>query len=263
MTDEANDRERALTAGKEEISLLLHHHSPEVLHALLDNAALDESHLCLLLERKDLPGEFLEEIGKRRAFLKSYRVKRGLAFHPHTPRLISLRLIRELYLMDLVQLTLQPGTPVELKLQAEEQLVARLPQLPLGQKITLARRGSARVAGALLIEGHAQIVSVVLDNPNLNEAQILRALSRDRLPAAVVSAVAHHRKWSLSYNVRVALLRHPASALVTVLAILPQLTVSDLKELASPGIVSENLRKYLQAEVARRLEHGPSKKPRK
>lgn len=263
MTDEANDHERALTAGKEEISLLLHHHSPEVLRALLDNAALDESHLCLLLERKDLPGEFLEEIGKRRAFLKSYRVKRGLAFHPHTPRLISLRLIRELYLMDLVQLTLQPGTPVELKLQAEEQLVARLPQLPLGQKITLARRGSARVAGALLIEGHAQIVSVVLDNPNLNEAQILRALSRDRLPAAVVSAVAHHRKWSLSYNVRVALLRHPASALATVLAILPQLTVSDLKELASPGIVSENLRKYLQAEVARRLERGPSKKPRK
>jgi len=40
-------------------------------------------------------------------------------------------------------------------------LLARLPQLPLGQKITLARRGPARVAGALLAEGHAQVISIV------------------------------------------------------------------------------------------------------
>ena len=33
-------------------------------------------------------------------------------------------------------------------------------------------------------------------------------------------------------------------------------TVSDLRELAAPGIVPENLRKYLQAEVQRRLRSG-------
>jgi hypothetical protein len=43
------------------------------------------------------------------------------------------------------------------------------------------------------------------------------------------------------------------SPLATVLAYLPELTVSDLRELAAPGIVSENLRKYLQAEVQRRM----------
>lgn len=260
MEDAAKERERALTASGEEIALLLHHSSTEVLRALLDNPALDESHLCLLLERKNLPGELLEEVAQRRAFLKSYRVKRALAFHPHTPRLISMRLLRDLYLMDLVQLTLQPGISVELKRLAEEQLLARLAQLPLGQKITLARRGPARVAGALLAEGHAQVVAIVLDNPNMNEAQVLRVLSRDRLPAAVVAAIAHHRKWSLSYNIRVALVRHPASVLAAVLSFLPQLTVNDLKELAAPGIVSENLRKYLLAEVARRLQNRSPQK---
>ncbi len=100
--------------------------------------------------------------------------------------------------------------------------------MPLGQKITLARRGPARVAGALLAEGHEQVVGIVLDNPNMNEAQILRALSRVRLPPAVVAAIGRHRKWSLSYNVRVALVRHPASVLATVLSFLPQLTVNDL-----------------------------------
>jgi hypothetical protein len=134
--------------------------------------------------------------------------------------------------------------------------VARLPQLPLGQKITLARRGTARVAGALLAEGHTQVLAVVLDNPGLTEAQVLKALSRERLPVGVIKAVAQHRKWSQTYNVRLALVRHPSSTLSTILAYLPELTVSDLRELASPGIVSENLRKYLLAEIEQRVRRG-------
>ena len=247
------NRERARTASGEELASLLHHHSPDVLFALLDNPALDETQLCLLLDRKDLPAEILEEVARLKPLLKNYRVKRALAFHPRTPRLASLRLIRDLYLMDLVQLTLLPGTSGELKRIAEEQLVARLPQLPLGQKITLARRGTARVAGALLAEGHAQVLSIVLDNPILTEAQVLKALSRERLPVGVVKAVAQHRKWSHTYNVRLALVRHPGATLSTILAYLPELTVSDLRELAAPGIVSENLRKYLQAEIQQRM----------
>jgi hypothetical protein len=250
------DRDRASIATGEELASLLHHPSPDVLLALLDNPSLDDTQLCLLLNRKDLPTEILEEIARRKPLLKNYPVKRALAFHPRTPRLVNLRLIRELYLMDLVQLTLLPGTSTELKRIAEEQLVARLPQLPLGQKITLARRGTARVAGALLAEGHTQVLSIALDNPGLTEAQVLKALSRENLPIGVVKAVAQHRKWSHTYNVRLALVRHPGSTLSTILAYLPELTVSDLRELAAPGIVSENLRKYLLAEIQQRIRKG-------
>jgi hypothetical protein len=115
-----------------------------------------------------------------------------------------------------------------------------LPQLPLGQKITLARRGPARVAGALVADGHVQVLPIALDNPYLTEAQVLKALAR-------------HAKWSQCYNVRLALVRHPASPISVVLGYLPELTVNDLRELAAPGIVAENLRKYLQAEVQRRM----------
>jgi hypothetical protein len=257
MADLKNkDRERALMATGEELAGLVHHPSADVLLALLENPALDETQVCLLLERKDLPGEVLEEIARRKALLKSYRVKKALAFHPRTPRLVSLRLLRDLYLMDLVQVAILPGVSAELKRNAEEQLIARLPQLPLGQKITLARRGPARVAGALLAEGHAQVASVVLDNPYMTEAQVLKALSREKLPVPVIPAIIQHRKWSISYNIRLALIRHPAAPLATVLSYLPQLTVSDLRELASPGIVPESLRKYLQAEVQRRMRAG-------
>jgi uncharacterized protein (DUF1778 family) len=254
MPDHNNiDRERALVATGEELALLLHHAAADVLLALLDNPALEETQLCLLLERKTLPGEIVEEVARRKPMLKSYRVKKSLAFHPRTPRLVSLRLLRDLYLMDIVQVAIVPGVSAELKRNAEEQLLARLPQLPLGQKITLARRGPARVAGALLAEGHAQVVSVVLDNPYMTEAQILRALSREKLSTSVIPAIVHHRKWSITYNVRLALVRHPSAPLATILSYLPELTVSDLRELAAPGIVPESLRKYLLAEVQRRM----------
>jgi hypothetical protein len=245
--------EKARTCTEEAVTELLYHRVPEVLLALLENPVFDETKLCLLLARKDLPVEVLEEVGSRKSLLKSYAVKRALMFHPRTPRLIGLRLLRDMYLMDLVQFALSPSVSVELKLQAESQIVARIPQLPLGQKITLARRGPGRVAGALVAEGHPEVLRIALENPFLTEAHLLKTLAREKVPLAVVQALCRHAKWSQMYNVRLALVRNPSAPLATILAFLPELTVNDLRELASPGIVPENLRKYLQAEVQRRM----------
>lgn len=253
-TDFDPDRRHALTATGDDLAAIIHHHATDVLLALLNNPALDETQLCLLLDRKDLPVEVLQEIGGRKNLHKNYRVKRALAFHPHTPRLISLRLIKGLYLMDLAQLALSISVPPELKRIAEDQLLARLAQLPLGQKITLARRGPARVAGALLAEGHRQILSVALDNAYLTEAQVLKALAHEKLPPAVAHAIAQHRRWSCVYNVRLALIRTPGTALATILAYLPELNASDLRDLSAPGVVPEPLRLHLQTELDRRSD---------
>jgi hypothetical protein len=252
-------RERARLATGEELKSFLYHPSAEVLYALLENPSLDENLLGLLLSRKDLPAEILESIAGRKALLKNYAVKKALVFHPQAPRLVGLRLLRDLYLMDLVQFSLSPTVSPELKRHAEEYIIARLPQLPLGQRITLARRGPARVAGALLASGHAQVLEIALDNPRLTEAQLLKVLWREKLPQAVVLTVANHRKWSQSYNVRLALVRNAGTPLSLVLGFLPQLTIADLRELAAPGVVPENLRKYLVAEVNRRMRNSKAK----
>jgi len=253
VTPHSPATQRALTAAGEELAALLHSDTEEVLLALLKNPALAETDIAVLLARKNLPTAVIEEISKRRESLKTYALKKALACHPHTPRLVSLRLLRELYLMDLVKIAPLPGVSAELKRNAEDQLITRLPQLPLGQKITLARRGPARVAGLLLAEGHALVVPVALDNSHLTAAQILKVLAREAVPESVVQAIALHRKWSCDYNVRLALIRNPATTLAVSLGFLPELTVSDLNELATPGIVPEPLRKYLEAESERRI----------
>jgi hypothetical protein len=244
---------RARTANGEDLNALIYHSVSAVLMALLDNPAFDETKLTLLLSRKDLPTEILEEIGRRKGFLKSYAVKKSLVLHPRTPRLVGLRLLKDLYLMDLVQFTLSPAVSEELKRYAQEQIVARLPQMPLGQKITLARRGPSRVAGALVADGHAQVMPIALENPYLTEAQVLKALAREKVPVPVVQALANHRKWSQCYNIRLAIVRNSSTPISIILGFLPQLTVNDLRLLAEPGVVAENLRKYLLAEVRRRM----------
>jgi hypothetical protein len=98
------------------------------------------------------------------------------------------------------------------------------------------------------------IVNAALSNPNLTEAQVLRVLAKDKLAPIVTRSVAQHEKWSHMYNVRIALLRQPSTTLATVLAFLPELTVADLRALAAPGILPENLSHYLQAEIHSRLQ---------
>ena len=111
-----------------------------------------------------------------------------------------------------------------------------------------------------MAEGHEQVLRIVLDNSNLSEAHVLKALSRSKLMPRVVEAISQHNKWSHSYNVRLALVRQPATTLSTVLSYLPELTVSDLRELTTPGVVPENFRRYLQAEIQRRIHKGEKPK---
>ena len=254
---EALTAERARSASRDELLTYVYNGSEEVLFALLENPLLDEKNLLLLLERKDLPGKLLDSIAKQKVWMESYPVRLRLVRHPHTPRILSLRLIKQLYLFDLVNLSLLPQVPAELKRIAEEIIVSRLAQLPLGQKLTLARRGSGRVAAALLAEGVTQIIPLVLDNAFLTESHVLKVLSREGVAPGVVGALASHAKWSYLYNVRMALVRHPLTPLARVLSFIPDLTLRDLAELQHASTLTPSLREYIRNEVEIRARRRP------
>jgi hypothetical protein len=241
---------RAATA--ESIPSLLSSGDETILPALIENPLLDEANLCLLLERKELSGVLLEEIARQKQWRANYRVRCALAGHPHTPRLVAMKLLRDLHLMDLVRISLLAASPAELKRLAEERVLAQLPQLPLGQRITLARRGSARVAASLIAQGPEQVARVALENSFLTESQLLKTLAKENLPARVVAVIATHKKWSQLVNVRMALLRHKHAPLDRVLTFVSGLTLGELKDLLSLPEVPDNVRASLCSELAAR-----------
>jgi hypothetical protein len=251
MASEENDELRASRADSQDAFLeLVSSANENVLRALIGNPAFDETDACLLLERKDLSGLLLEEISKRRDWRGSYRVRRGLAAHPRTPRLIAMRLLRELHLMDLVRISLLPTSSMELRRLADERVLKQLPQLPLGLKLTLARRGSARVAAGLVADGPEQVARVALDNSFLTESQLLKVLAKEAVPARILGAVAKHGKWSKLVNVRVALLRHSHLPADSAPALAHGLPRRDLEDLAELSRLRENIRAVLRRELA-------------
>lgn len=257
MPDDNSGRTvRAPAAKTSELSSLIHDTDEQALLALLENPAVEEPHIIQMLERLDLSANVLAAIAEKGKWASSEGVRLRLARHPRTPRRYALALLRQLYLFDLVRLSLLPSTPAEIKRVAEELIVTRVPHLPVGQKLTLARRGTSRVAGALLAEGHAQAIKLALANPFLTESQILKVLAKAGVPERVVAAIAQHPKWSVQYNVRVALIRNPHTPVPSVLAFLPSLTLRDLKELATLEGVTAHVRKYIQRELARRTGTG-------
>lgn len=246
------DVQAARTAPLESITPLLSSANEEVLHALVENPLVDETHICLLLERKDMSGSLLEEIAKRKTWRASYRVRRGLASHPHTPRLLAMRLLRDLHLMDLVRISLLPTSTGELRRLAEERMIAQLPQLPLGQRLTLSKRGSSRVAAALVLQGPDQVVKAALDNPFLTESNLLRVLSKEALPARTINAVSKHKKWSTLVNIRVALLRHPHAPTGDITPLICDLPRRELEEILLHPRLAGSVRNHLKQELSRR-----------
>jgi hypothetical protein len=251
------DVQAASTASAGAIPEMLAAGSEDMLRSLIDNPAFDETHVCILLERKDLTGLLLEEISKRKTWRANYRVRLGLAAHPHTPRLIAMRLMRELHLMDLVRISLLSTSSMELRRMADERVLTQLPQLPLGQKLMLARRGSTRIAAELIAHGPEQVARVALDNSFLTESQLLKTLAKEALPARIVAAVARHGKWSKLVNIRVALLRHPHAPSERVPALVPGLPRREIEDLLELSRLPEYVRAHLREELTHRKEtHG-------
>src|SRR6266536_4726221 len=132
-------------------------------------SALTEDLALAQLKDRSLSSDIVEQISSNAAVMKSRKVRVAFASHPHAPRRIALRLIRELYTFDLMRFSLLPAVAADLKRVADEILVAHLASIPLGERISLARRSSSMVASALLLDKEPRVWQTALQNPRLSE----------------------------------------------------------------------------------------------
>src|SRR5579864_474310 len=243
----------------EELTTLIHSHSADDLNRAASNAALSEELALALLERRDLPPETLEALSKNVAALKSRRVLAGVVGHIKTPRHVSLPIIRHLYTFELMQLALSPTALADIRKAAEETLVSRLEKITLGERSTLARRASGRVAAALLLDSEPRVVEAAVTNPFLTEVLIVKAVMSEKAAVALAELLCRDSKWSLRREVRIALLRNPfapANEAAQLARSLPTGVLHELlQELRMPEPIRECLKRELQV---REQEEGKS-----
>jgi hypothetical protein len=220
----------------------------ESLLCLAADPGLGEDSALALLTRRDLAGEVIESLARNVAVMKKRRVLKALVSHPRTPRHISLPRTRHLYTFELMELSLSPAVAADVKLAGEEVILTRLSNTSAGERLTLAKRGSKRLAAALLLDSDTRVMEAALRNSRMVEGSIVRALQSPKATPMLVEAICRSSQWSVRREVQIALLRNSHTPLTCARQYLRELPAKVLEDLQ--GYFPEEM----EAEVARELE---------
>lgn len=169
-----------------------------------------------------------------------------------------LALLPHLYLFELLDLCILPGTTPDQRLAAERVIQQRLPALELGNKLALARRAPPGILAALLRGGDARCVETCLNNPHLQEAAILQFLSRPAATPETISMVARHSRWQQRPNLRQAILNNPRTPVVWFTLWLPTLRTPDLNRLLAGRRLTAAQKRSVTAELRGRGHADPA-----
>lgn len=207
--------------------------------------SLTEDLALKMLKQTELRSEVFERLRKNAAIANSRKVKIALLCHAKTPRHVALPLLPHLFTFDLMQIALQPVVPPDIKVAAENALIQRLDQLSTGEKLSLARRASGRVAARLLTDPEMRVVAIALENARLTEASILKTISMQEASRFLIDAISRHPKWSLRQEIRWGLLRNEYTSEDRALEFATDLPSERLREMMQHSGLPEHIKSRL------------------
>jgi hypothetical protein len=126
--------------------------------------------------------------------------------------------------------------------------------LTLGERKALARTHDREQILLLLRDPHPAVVAILLDNPHVTEADIVRiAAARPSVPASLATLAAHPR-WSVRHPIKRALVLNPSTPLADAIRIATTLRSQELRGLAADTSLPEPLRTHAAQVYAAALQ---------
>jgi hypothetical protein len=247
-----SDDTREKAAPPPELERMVHSGLAEETRAAAMDRRMTEDLALALLTRRDLHGDVLVELSRNMTVMKHRKVVVALACHPRTPRYVSLPITRRLYTFELMMIALLPPVPADVKMIAEQAIIDRLETVSSGERLTLAKEGSTRIAAALLAGPESRVTDAALMNSRLTEPFVVKALMREDAPEHLVHAVCRHPKWSLRKEVQLALLKNPNTPLAHAVYLAAELATQTLRETLATARLAPHLKSYLLEELERR-----------
>ncbi|UCE84303.1 MAG: hypothetical protein JSV47_07285 [Deltaproteobacteria bacterium] len=119
--------------------------------------------------------------------------------------------------------------------------VQQIQDLPVPEKIELAKTGSREERLILLRDSNKQVREAVLDNSRITEVEIAAIASSPNVPNELVDKIIANLDWMKNYQVMLALVNNPRTPPSLALKLVDRLRHKDLKQLAESKKLSEEL----------------------
>jgi hypothetical protein len=232
MTPSVDERIRlAGTAHGGELWTLVRDSHPEVVVNVTLSRNLSEEMAVFLASKRSTPSEALGFLAGDVRFTDSYRLKRALCRNAKTPQRITLSLLSHLRIFDLGDVTRHTSVPAIIRLKAEHILMEKMPSLPTGIRIALAKRASSALIISIMARGDKKVVGVCLDSPAITEGQLCALIQKQDTKPHIIQLVSEHPKWSLRYAIRLLLIMNCHTPMEVIPAFIAGMKTSDLREL--------------------------------
>ena len=246
--------ERALTAQDEELWLLVRDTHPQVILNVTLNKSLNEGMAISLAKRRTTPAEALGFLAGDVRFKDSYKLKLALCRNPRTPQRVSFSLLKFLRIFDLGDLSRDQTVPVIMRQKIELMITEKIPSLPSGVSMALAKRSSSSIVMGILARGDYKVVNVCLDSPVITETHLCEIINKHDCKPAIICAISGHPKWSLRYAVKYSLIRNYRTPMVHVTRFIPEMKTNDLRELYDSETLPRSTRPFIFSELRERGE---------
>jgi len=213
-------------------------------------ADLGPDELVIVLRDRATSAAAVTRIGRNRSWMRSREVKVAFVSNPRAPQVLSRQFLPHLGWRDLAGLSVNQLVSPVLRREAEKLLKTRLPELSLGEKVALARRGSRGLVEMLREETDALVLRAVAGNPRATEDDFGRILGRSDTPAEFLGWLADLSSWGQRRQVRLALVRHPHTPASSALRLTQGLSLRDVDELRRDSAVPRLVRVAAERQLA-------------
>jgi hypothetical protein len=213
----------------------------------------NEGQWLKLLRRRDLPAEEVDALLRDRGARRFHAVRLALAAHPRTPRREALSLVETLFWRDLAALSADSRVHPEIRRAADRDLLRRLPEMALAERVDLAKCVGRGTLVALRLDSEPRVLEALLENRFLTESDVIQASIHGGATEATLAVIAAHPRWSLRPGVRSALLRNPSLPVPVALGLLPRASRADLDGIVESPQSPEILKACAERLLARRV----------
>lgn len=218
----------------------------ETLKEILKNQKekLSENEILAILRNKNIDLEIVKTILSHKPFLISYEVKKTILLLRLTPYTEGLKLLPHMYWMDLMLISTTMSVHPLIRRSAEKKLLEKIPEMQLGEKITLARRGSYNTILYLSKEKEPKIIEALLQNRFTTEEIVVSIAGNQNCSSEILGLINYNAKWRNRLNIKKALILNPNFPPFLACHLLKGMSKTNLEEFSTNPYISEMVRNY-------------------